>query len=79
MSRHTEAVGQSIKKLNNSGGVKTIGLCVPRLPPRKVYSVRSWTIGIKSNRHILQGHMAHHQKNSGKKGPSQGILGKCEP
>ena len=35
-------------------------------------------MGIKSRRHILQGHVAP-QKNRERKGPSQGTMQKCEP
>ena len=57
-------------------GVYTIGLCVPRdRPSEKVFSADKWKIGIKSRRHILQGHMAPH-KNTRKKGPSHGVMEK---
>ena len=65
-----------LKKSKKSGGkrischtevVHTIGLCVSRFSSEKVCSTDRRKIGIKSRRHILQGHVAPH-KDSWKKG-----------
>ena len=56
----------------------TIELCISRFLSEKVYSTRRRKIGIKTRRQILQGHLAPN-KNSGKKGPSRGIIQKSEP
>ena len=66
--------GQSSKKVEEklwtkitclTEGVYTIGLRVPRLHSKEVYSTESRKIGIKSHSQILQGHVTPHH-NSGK-------------
>ena len=58
-------------------GVYTIGMCVSRFPSEKIYSSEERKIEIKSHREILQRHMAP-QKNRERKGPSRGVIQKCE-
>ena len=57
------------------GGVYTIGSCISRFWSEKVYSKWGWNVGIETHRQILQRHLAPN-KNSGKKGPSRGIVPK---
>ena len=44
----------------------------------EVYSTEELKIGIKLHHQLLQGHMAPHT-NRERKGPSQGVIQKCEP
>ena len=54
----------------------TIGLCVPRVRPRKSMLLKVGTLGhtIKFSKGTW-----HHVKNRERKGPSQGVMQKCEP
>ena len=56
--------------------VYTVGLCISRFLSEEICSTWTWKIGIKTRRQILQRHLAPN-KNSGKKGPSRGVLQKC--
>ena len=49
--------------------------CVPGLLSKKLYSLGTWKIRIKSHRQILQRHI----KDREGKGPSQGMMQTCEP
>ena len=59
-------------------GVYTIGLCILRFLSEKVYSTWRRKIGIKTRRQILQGHLAPIKVRE-RKGPSRGMIPKCEP
>ena len=85
--RHVEADGQPSTKSKKSG-VKGSGAsleestplgCVSQdSHPRNSILRKEGQIGIKSHRRTLQGFVAP-RENSGKKGPSQGVMQKCEP
>ena len=69
-------MGQSRKK-SIEGVLYHLVVCL-RFSSGKIYSAETRKIGIKSHRQILQGPVAAH-KNSGKKrGPSRGVIQKCE-
>ena len=59
-------------------GDYTIGLCVPRLPEKKSIL---WEVGKLGSKHpvIFSKGTWHHVKIRERKGPSQGVMQKCEP
>ena len=52
--------------------------CVSQECRQKVHSAGNWKIGIDSHRQVLQGHDASRTKFWREKGPSQGVMQKCE-
>ena len=61
-----------------SEGVCTSGLCVSRFSSEQIFSSERRKIGITSHRQILQRHVASRKNREGK-GPSRGVVQKCEP